>query len=116
MVNRVNCLTTARLVGQRGQHKRREGCLASPTASTTPFKEALRHLAAPFYCAHLGTGEQRDGPTGGSMAAEYRRANSGIDAIDYLIAATETVTGADFLTTNVGHFPMIPGLQPPYTT
>ncbi len=50
------------------------------------------------------------------MAAEYRRANSGIDAIDYLIAATETVTGADFLTTNVGHFPMIPGLQPPYTT
>lgn len=52
----------------------------------------------------------------GSMAAEYRRAHSGIDAIDYLIAATATVTGADLLTTNVRHFPMIPGLQPPYTT
>jgi predicted nucleic acid-binding protein len=51
----------------------------------------------------------------GSMAVEYRRVHSGIDAIDYLIAATATVTGADLLTTNVRHFPMIPGLQPPYS-
>ncbi len=50
----------------------------------------------------------------GSMAAEYRRSHSGIDAIDYLIAATATVVGADLLTTNVRHFPMIPGLRPPY--
>lgn len=52
----------------------------------------------------------------GSMAAEYRRAYSGIDAIDYLIAATASVVGADLLTTNVRHFPMIPGLRPPYAT
>ena len=50
----------------------------------------------------------------GSMAAEYRRSHSGIDAIDYVIAATSTVTGADLLTTNVRHFPMIPQLRPPY--
>jgi hypothetical protein len=50
----------------------------------------------------------------GSMAAAYRRAHSGIDAIDYLIAATATVIDADLLTTNVRHFPMITGLQPPY--
>lgn len=50
----------------------------------------------------------------GSMAAEYRRSHSGIDAIDYVIAATATVTGADLLTTNVRHFPMIPLLRPPY--
>ena len=50
----------------------------------------------------------------GSMAAEYRRAHSGIDAIDYLIAATATVIGAELLTTNVRHFPMISGLRPPY--
>jgi predicted nucleic acid-binding protein len=52
----------------------------------------------------------------GSMAAEHRRAHSGIDAIDYLIAATATVVGADLLTTNVRHFPMIAGLRPPYGT
>jgi predicted nucleic acid-binding protein len=52
----------------------------------------------------------------GSMAAEYRRAYKGIDAIDYLIAATATVVGAHLLTTNVRHFPMICGLRPPYAT
>jgi predicted nucleic acid-binding protein len=52
----------------------------------------------------------------GSMAAEYRLAHSGIDPIDYLIAATATVVGADLLTTNLRHFPMISGLRPPYVT
>ncbi len=52
----------------------------------------------------------------GSMAAEYRKAHSGIDAIDYLIAATASVVGADLLTTNVRHFPMVSDLRPPYTT
>jgi hypothetical protein len=52
----------------------------------------------------------------GSMAAEYRKAHSGINAIDYLIAATATVVGADLLMTNVRHFPMISGLRPPYAT
>jgi hypothetical protein len=52
----------------------------------------------------------------GSMVAEYRSAHSRIDAIDYLIAATATVVGADLLTTNVRHFPMISGLRPPYAT
>ena len=50
----------------------------------------------------------------GAMAAEYRRAHRGIDAIDYLIAATAIVIGADLLTTNVRHFPMIAGIGPPY--
>ncbi len=52
----------------------------------------------------------------GSMAAEYRRAYGGIDGIDYLIASTVTVVGADLLTTNVRHFPMIVGLRAPYAT
>ena len=52
----------------------------------------------------------------GSMAAEYRRAHGGIDAIDYLIASTVAVVGADLLTTNVRHFPMIVGLRAPYAT
>ena len=52
----------------------------------------------------------------GSMAAEYRKTHSGIDTIDYLIAATATVVGADLLTTNVRHFPMIRRLPSPYAT
>jgi predicted nucleic acid-binding protein len=52
----------------------------------------------------------------GSMAAEYRRSHNGIDAIDCLIAATAAIVGADLLTTNVRHFPMISGLRPPYGT
>ncbi len=48
------------------------------------------------------------------MAAEYRKAHGGIDAIDSLIAATASVVGADLLTTNLRHFPMIAGLRPPY--
>ena len=50
----------------------------------------------------------------GELAREHRGAHSGIDAADYLIAATALLLEADLLTTNVRHFPMLPGLQPPY--
>jgi hypothetical protein len=51
---------------------------------------------------------------GGALAQSHRRAHSGIDAADYLIAATALLLDADLLTTNVRHFPMIAGLQPAY--
>jgi predicted nucleic acid-binding protein len=50
----------------------------------------------------------------GGMVAEYRKAHSGIGAVDYLLAATASVVGADLVTTNVRHFPMFPGLRAPY--
>ena len=50
----------------------------------------------------------------GELARKYRRANHGIDDANYLIAATALLLEADLLTTNVRHFPMLPGLQPPY--
>ena len=50
----------------------------------------------------------------GELAREYRPAHGGIGDADYLIAATAILVGADLLTTNVRHFPMLPGLQPPY--
>lgn len=53
-----------------------------------------------------------------SSAAElyrrFRASHSGIDDIDYLIAATVTVLEADLLTTNVRHYPMLEGLEPAY--
>jgi predicted nucleic acid-binding protein len=51
---------------------------------------------------------------GGLLARKYRKSHSGIDDVDYLIAATAITCDADFLTTNVRHFPMFPDLAPPY--
>jgi predicted nucleic acid-binding protein len=50
----------------------------------------------------------------GSLAQRHRRAHSGIDDVDYLIAATALLLDAELLTTNVRHFPMIAGLEPAY--
>jgi predicted nucleic acid-binding protein len=48
------------------------------------------------------------------FAQSHRGSHSGIDAMDYLIAATADVLDAPLLTMNVRHFPMFAGLQPPY--
>jgi predicted nucleic acid-binding protein len=50
----------------------------------------------------------------GLLARRFRASHSGIDDADYLIAATATVLGAELLTTNVRHFPMLESLKPPY--
>lgn len=50
----------------------------------------------------------------GALARRFRRSHSGIDDIDYLVAATADAVGADLLTTNVRHFPMFEGLTAPY--
>ncbi len=52
--------------------------------------------------------------TAGALARRHRRAHSGIDDADYLIAATALVLDAELLTTNLRHFPMFPGLRPAY--
>lgn len=48
----------------------------------------------------------------GEWARTYRRSHEGISAIDYLVAATAEIHGADLLTQNVKHFPMFPELAP----
>ncbi len=50
----------------------------------------------------------------GSLARRHRKAFSGIDDADYLIAATALVLDAELLTTNVRHFPMLSGLRSAY--
>jgi predicted nucleic acid-binding protein len=52
--------------------------------------------------------------TAGLLARKHRKAYSGIDDVDYLIAATAVVFEAELLTTNVRHFPMLSGLSAPY--
>ena len=50
----------------------------------------------------------------GELARAYLRSHPGIDAVDYLIAATTIREGAELLTRNVKHFPMFEGLAAPY--
>lgn len=50
----------------------------------------------------------------GAYAHRYLRSHSGIDTTDYVIAATAAKLGADLLTRNVKHFPMVEGLRSPY--
>ncbi len=50
----------------------------------------------------------------GALARAYRAAFAAIDDVDYMIAATALLLGAELLTTNVKHFPMLEGLEPAY--
>jgi len=48
----------------------------------------------------------------GEWARTFRRSHANISSIDYLIAATAEIHGADLLTRNVKRFPMYPDLKP----
>jgi len=50
----------------------------------------------------------------GLLARRFRGSHTGVDAPDYLIAATALAFDAELLTTNVRHFPMIEGLEAAY--
>lgn len=50
----------------------------------------------------------------GILAIQFLRSHPDIDAVDYVIAATTDSLGAELWTLNVRHFPMFPGLNPPY--
>jgi predicted nucleic acid-binding protein len=50
----------------------------------------------------------------GRLAARFLRSHSGVDTIDYLIAACVQKLDARLLTLNVRHFPMFPDLEPAY--
>jgi predicted nucleic acid-binding protein len=50
----------------------------------------------------------------GQLFRRYRRSHQGIDVVDYVIAATADLAGAELATLNVTHFPMIAGLRPAF--
>jgi predicted nucleic acid-binding protein len=50
----------------------------------------------------------------GEFLGAHRRSHPGVDLADYVIAATADVLGAELLTLNVKHFPMIEGLKPAF--
>ncbi|MEZ0384947.1 type II toxin-antitoxin system VapC family toxin [Mycobacterium sp. pW045] len=54
------------------------------------------------------------GRRAGELMRRYRRSHGGIGLGDYLIAATADVNGLQLVTLNTRHFPMFPGLEPPF--
>ncbi|MGH2854774.1 MAG: hypothetical protein ACRDLF_11370 [Solirubrobacteraceae bacterium] len=49
-----------------------------------------------------------------ALARRYAPSHSGIDAVDYCIAASAIVHGLELWTLNVRHFSMFEGLRPPW--
>lgn len=50
----------------------------------------------------------------GALGREYRPRFPGLSLADLTIAATAMLEGADLITSNTRHFPMIEGLEAPY--
>ncbi|HEX3394557.1 MAG TPA: PIN domain-containing protein [Acidimicrobiales bacterium] len=50
----------------------------------------------------------------GTLGRRWLPHHPAVDGADLAIAATAILLGAELLTVNVGHFPMFPGLRPPY--
>ena len=50
----------------------------------------------------------------GEFLRSHRRSHPGVDVTDYVIAATAEVLGAELVTLNVKHFPMVKGLRPAF--
>lgn len=50
----------------------------------------------------------------GSLGRTWLPSHNGIDAADFIIAATATMLNAELLTRNVEHFPMFENLSAPY--
>ena len=72
---------------------------------------ALEDFSATLEWVPVGTDVAK---AGGALARRYRASHSGIENVDYLIAATALLLDADLLTTNVRHFPMLEGLVSAY--
>ena len=78
-------------------------------------RDEERHRLSRFFAALTWVPVDAEiAEAGGELAKRYRRSHPGIDDIDFLIAATATVTGAELLTVNVRHFPMLQALRKPY--
>lgn len=50
----------------------------------------------------------------GQLGRRWRKSHSGVDASDFIVAATANILRLPILTRNVKHFPMFPDLKAPY--
>jgi predicted nucleic acid-binding protein len=92
------------LASELTRYELRAGVRAKETGALSRFFTALRWVPVDAEIAEAG----------GDLARRYRKTHPTIDDVDYLIAGTAVLTGAELLTLNVRHFPMFVELQAPY--
>lgn len=91
----ASCLTRIELsIGMRREERRRTDALVA----------ALRWLAV-----DMAVADDAD-----ALARRYAPSHSGIDAVDFCIAASARVHDLELWTLNVRHFPMFPTLKAPW--
>lgn len=73
-----------------------------------------RRTEALFRLLRWVTADEDLADRAGALAREHRRSSPGVDPVDYVVAATAQLLGAELWTRNVRHFPMFGGLQAPY--
>lgn len=59
--------------------------------------------------------DERAAVEAGSLRRRFRASHPGVQTADYLIAGSCVATGLSPATLNVKHFPMFPGLRPPFS-
>lgn len=91
----VSVVTVTEITGGMRTAERREVWALFSALRTEPVTEVVARRA-------------------GELMRQYRQSHTGIGLGDYLIAATVETLGARLATLNVRHFPMIPGLKPPF--
>jgi predicted nucleic acid-binding protein len=80
------------------------GLRSAERAPTYRLFEVLRWVALTKEIAALA----------GEFGRSYRRSHTGLAVADLVVAATATRLEAELASHNVRHFPMFPGLKPPY--
>jgi predicted nucleic acid-binding protein len=71
-------------------------------------------VARLFSALHMESVSDAIAARAGALLRKYRRSHSGIDVVDYVIAATAEELGAELVTLNVRHFPMFEALRPAF--
>lgn len=99
--------------------RRETGRLATSVVSVAEIAGGMRsaerrEVARLLSSLHIFPVTERVGWRAAELMRTYRRSHSGIGLGDFLVAATAEVDGLELATLNVRHFPMFPGLEPPF--
>jgi predicted nucleic acid-binding protein len=120
--------TSVLIAHLRGDVRATEALLAVPTAerrasvlARTEIEGGMRSgerasVAGLFGSLRLLPVSDAIARRAGELLRTYRRSHSGIDLVDYVVAATAEIHDARLMTLNVKHFPMFEGLQPAFGT
>lgn len=100
-----------RLARESGELHASETTRLEVLAGMRPAEQEATHTLLDLLTWHPVTRDIAE--TAGELGRQWSRSHR-LDAADLAIAATVRELGAELLTLNVKHFPMLPGLTAPY--